>query len=54
MRVYVSAYVYVQGLCERAYWLSQETVEEHPKVRPYLTRTDWREEGLVLASSLRK
>lgn len=54
MGMYVSTYVYAQGLCERAYWLSQGTTEEHPKARPHLTRTDWREEGLVLASSSRK
>lgn len=53
MGAYVSTYVCAQGLCERAYWLSQGTIGEHPKARPCLTGTDWREEELVLASSLR-
>lgn len=46
----------VCALCirDRAYWLSQGTVEENPKARSHLTRKDLREQGLVLAYSLRR
>lgn len=47
MGEYVSAYVYAQGLCERACWLSQGTVEGIQKQDHTWPRTDWRERGMA-------